>query len=204
MHNTFFYFSVKFRWHAIGQGLVESHPDSLEFLLLNGSLSPAQRFRDAIKHDTCCPCSWKEMPQGCPSASVGRAAPSFLAAAVTSASPKRPCTAQQRQSVPLSPCLAETCFPFCRECRALQSRTPGRGCSFLCFCTSPPSELLRLSGTCHVIPQAGTGMICASGSRCCCPSRWALAPQRQSSPPSQRLAPQGAQPHGSREGSTAV
>lgn len=144
------------------------------------------------------------MPQGCPSASVGRAAPSFLAAAVTSASPKRLCTAQQRQSVPLSPCLAETCFPFCRECRALQSRTPGRGCSFLCFCTSPPSELLRLSGTCRVIPQAGTGMICASGSRCCCPSRWALAPQRQSSPPSQRLAPRGAQPHGSREGSTAV
>lgn len=128
----------------------------------------------------------------------------FLAAAVTSASPKRLCTAQQRQSVPLSSCLAETCFPFCRECRALQSRTPGRGCSFLCSCTSPPSELLRLSGTCHVIPQPGTGMICAAASHCCCPSRWALALQRQSSPPSQRLTPQGAQPRGKQEGSTAV
>lgn len=101
-----------------------------------------------------------------------------------------------------SPCLAQTWFPFCRECRALQSTAPGRGCSFLCFCTSPPSELLRLSGICHVIPQAGTGVICARF----CPPRWALAlQQRQSSPPSPRLAcaPQGPGPHGNRGGSAA-
>lgn len=81
---------MKFCWNAMGQGLVESHPDSLEFLLLNSSLCTAQRFCDAIKRDICCPSSCKEMPLGCPPALLGTAAPSS-AAAVTSACPKRLC-----------------------------------------------------------------------------------------------------------------
>lgn len=183
---------------------MESHPDSLEFLLLKSSLCTAQRFSDAIKRDSRCPSSCKEMPLGCPLALVGRAAPSSAAAVTSACANPNHVQAQHRQSLPLCPCITGTSFPFCRECRALQSAAPGRGCSFLCFCISPPSELLRPSGICHVIPQAGTGMICACGSHCRCPSRWALALQRQ---PSQRLASPrspGSLTPWSREGRAAV
>lgn len=163
----------------------------------------------AVQHDTCCPSKWKEMDaSGMPFSCGGQRCPCCDCCGNVNLRRKLLAVDKQRLGLPfLSARLRETCFPFCGECRALQSRTPRRGCSLLCFCTSPPRELLRLPGKRCLIPQAGTGMICASGSPRfsrraaprCLPCR-ATDLQPQPDPPSQRLAPQAPSPQHSHYG----
>lgn len=106
------------------------------------------------------------MPLGCPSTLVGRAAPSSAAAA-TSACPKL--RAQRRQSVPGSACLAQTWFPFCRECRESSAEHSTREGVQLPLFLHQPSQ--RAPPPVRNMPRYPTGR--HGGDLClwdCCPS----------------------------------
>lgn len=151
----------------------------------------------AVQHDTCCPSKWKEMDaSGMPFSCGEQRCPCRDCCGNVNLRRKLLAVDKQRLGCRSSLRVSKRRFPFCRECRALQSRTPRRECSLLCFCTSPPRELLRLPGKRCLIPQAGRGMICAPGStRCsrraalrCLPCR-ATDLQPQPDPPSLRRLP---------------
>lgn len=166
-----------------------SHPDILEFLLLNSSLSRAQRFCDAIKRYTCCPAAGRRwdgsgMAPGCPG---GQSSP-FPGAAVTSAwhSDVR---AQRTQSVPGSPCRTDM-VPILQGMQSSAEHSTREGVQ-LPLLLQQPSQ--RAPPPVRNMPRSPTGR---HGDDLCLwepllLSSLVLALQSRSSPPSQRLAPQG-------------
>lgn len=180
LHNTFLCACVKFCWKAIGQGLVESHPDSLEFLLL--SLSTEVLCCHGTGH--LLSLQRREMPLGCPSCPGGSAAPSrpcgdisLPGALCQPGRDKAPCCC------PL--CVSQTRFPFCRECGALQSPAPGGGAAPLPLhqrSQRAPQPVRNMARACFVIPQAGTAVICAGAAVVLVAGLSSAAPAQPSQP----------------------
>lgn len=162
LHNTFFCACVKFCWKAIGQGLVESHPDSLEFLLL--SLSTEVLCCHGTEH--LLPLQRREMPWGqrCPFPALRGHQPA------RSAVPAR----QGQSSVLLSPVCVTDTVPILQGTWSSAEPSAGRACSISASAPALPASSPACQehgrGTFRYPTGRHGGDLCWC---CCCPCRWA-------------------------------